>query len=81
MCLCCVLPCCCCSYVVSTDKDAKVRVSILPAQPLKGAYEIQSYCMGHTAFVTQAVWLPLMRGQQGENLPLLLVSGGYSTST
>ena len=39
-------------FVVSTDRDKKARVSLLPAEPLAGAHEIQSYCLGHTNFPT-----------------------------
>lgn len=29
-----------------------MRVSIVPADPMAGAHEIQSLCFGHTTFVT-----------------------------
>lgn len=39
----------------STDRDAKLRVSVMPATgaaATRGAPEIQSYCLGHTDFVS-----------------------------
>ncbi|KAG1680329.1 hypothetical protein FOA52_015419 [Chlamydomonas sp. UWO 241] len=43
-------------YIVSTDKERKVRVSILPENPMLGSVEIQSYCLGHTYFVSTCAW-------------------------
>ena len=35
-------------FVVSTDKDHKVRVSVLPPAPeAQGSFEIHQLCMGH----------------------------------
>ena len=33
-------------------RDQHVRVSVVPADPAGGAHEIQSFCLGHTSFVT-----------------------------
>ncbi|KAL6748370.1 WD40-repeat-containing domain protein [Haematococcus lacustris] len=44
--------------LASTDKDGRVRLSLLPPGDLilKGAYEIQSFCLGHSSFVTSAAF-------------------------
>lgn len=42
----------CGKFVVTTDREKKARVSIMPPNPLAGAHEIQSYCLGHTDFLT-----------------------------
>ncbi|KAJ4845261.1 hypothetical protein Tsubulata_034376 [Turnera subulata] len=39
-------------YIVSADRDFKIRVSVFPKKPLDGAHEIQSFCLGHTEFVS-----------------------------
>ncbi|KAI7842826.1 hypothetical protein COHA_003572 [Chlorella ohadii] len=57
------------SLLATTDRDHRVRVSIVPADPLAGAHEIQSFCFGHTTFVTCSAFVH--QGQQE-----LLVSGG-----
>jgi tRNA (guanine-N(7)-)-methyltransferase subunit TRM82 len=49
-------------YVLSADRDEKIRVSHLPK-----AYDIQSFCLGHTEFVSKII-IP-------ENYPELVVSG------
>ncbi len=42
----------CGRFVVTTDRDAKARVSVLPPNPMAGAHDIQSYCLAHSGFVT-----------------------------
>jgi len=65
-------------WVVTTDRDAKVRVSVLlQDQPLKGSHEIQSYCLGHRDFVTCAAALPAA-GAAGGSGTLLITGGGDS---
>lgn len=44
-------------FVVSTDRDGKARVSVLPADALQGAHEIQSFCLGHTDAVTASTFV------------------------
>ncbi|GAX84576.1 hypothetical protein CEUSTIGMA_g11997.t1 [Chlamydomonas eustigma] len=44
-------------FVITCDKDRKVRVSILPERPLLGCVEIQTYCLGHTYFVSSCAWV------------------------
>ncbi|KAF3494020.1 hypothetical protein DY000_02051784 [Brassica cretica] len=39
-------------YILSADRDFKIRVTVFPKKPLQGAHEIQSFCLGHTEFVT-----------------------------
>lgn len=39
-------------YIVSADRDFKIRVTAFPTKPLDGAHEIQSFCLGHTKFVS-----------------------------
>eukprot|EP00249_Psilotum_nudum_P019159 c27120_g1_i2 orf=1106-1756(-) len=36
------------SYLVSSDRDFKIRVSLFPQNPILGAHEIQNFCLGHT---------------------------------
>ncbi|KAL2935812.1 hypothetical protein RDABS01_018930 [Bienertia sinuspersici] len=40
------------SFIVSADRDFKIRVSVFPRSPLKGVHEIQSFCLGHSEFVS-----------------------------
>ncbi|CAM6089284.1 unnamed protein product [Calypogeia fissa] len=56
-------------YIVTADRDFKIRVSVLPAVPTNGAHEIWSYCLGHTSFVTCVAFVGEPTSQQ------LLVSG------
>ncbi|KAK1420518.1 hypothetical protein QVD17_22185 [Tagetes erecta] len=39
-------------FIITADRDSKIRVSVFPKKPLDGAHEIQSYCLGHTEFVS-----------------------------
>ncbi|KAH6826079.1 Transducin/WD40 repeat-like superfamily protein [Perilla frutescens var. hirtella] len=62
-------------YIVSADRDFKIRVTLFPKEPLKGAHEIQSFCLGHTEFVSCLAFVSCQDYSQG-----LLVSGsGDST--
>jgi WD40 repeat protein len=67
-------------FVVSTDKDGKVRVSILPAPEiiLHGAYQIQSFCVGHLNYATSAAFSTPPAGAQGSEpgRPLLVTGSG-----
>jgi tRNA (guanine-N(7)-)-methyltransferase subunit TRM82 len=66
--------------VVTTDRDAKVRVSVLQQpQPLLGSFEIQSYCLGHREFVACAAAVLAPPGAAGDGPAggaLLLTGGG-----
>lgn len=35
-------------FIVSADRDFKIRVSVFPNNPLNGVHEIQSFCLGHS---------------------------------
>jgi tRNA (guanine-N(7)-)-methyltransferase subunit TRM82 len=62
--------------LVTTDRDAKVRVSVLPADPLGGSYQIQAYCMGHREFAGCAVAVPAPGGGDGPARGAKLLTGG-----
>ena len=57
-------------YIATADRDNKVRVTAMPPEPLKGAYDIQSFCLGHTNYVTCVAWVTTSNQEE------LLVSGG-----
>ncbi|KAL0371289.1 UNVERIFIED_CONTAM: tRNA (guanine-N(7)-)-methyltransferase non-catalytic subunit wdr4 [Sesamum angustifolium] len=62
-------------YIITADRDFKIRVTVFPKQPLNGAHEIQSFCLGHTEFVSCLAFISCEDYAQG-----LLVSGsGDST--
>ncbi|KAI3449660.1 hypothetical protein Pfo_006325 [Paulownia fortunei] len=62
-------------YIVTADRDFKIRVTVFPKEPLNGAHEIQSFCLGHTEFVSCLAFISCQDYAQG-----LLVSGsGDST--
>ncbi|KAF3436276.1 hypothetical protein FNV43_RR23368 [Rhamnella rubrinervis] len=62
-------------FIVSADRDFKIRVTAFPNKPLDGAHEIQSYCLGHTEFVSCLAFACNVEYPQG-----FLVSGsGDST--
>ncbi|KAI4341744.1 hypothetical protein MLD38_026430 [Melastoma candidum] len=62
-------------FLVSADRDSKIRVSVVPKEPLKGAHEIQSFCLGHSEFVSCLDFVYTSEYSKG-----LLVSGsGDST--
>lgn len=58
-------------FIVSADRDFKIRVTVFPKKPLDGAHEIQSFCLGHTEFVTCLAFICTPDCLQG-----ILVSGG-----
>ena len=58
----------CGNYVISSDRDEKIRVSKYP-----NAYNIHCYCLGHTDFVTSIQVVPNFQ----ENI-LLSASGDGS---
>ncbi|KAG8044319.1 hypothetical protein GUJ93_ZPchr0139g33503 [Zizania palustris] len=39
-------------FIATADRDFKIRVTLFPKNPLRGAHEIQSFCLGHTEFVS-----------------------------
>ncbi|KAE8686148.1 Transducin/WD40 repeat-like superfamily protein isoform 2 [Hibiscus syriacus] len=58
-------------FIVSADRDSKIRVTVFPSKPLDGAHEIQSFCLGHTEFVSCLAFISSPDSPQG-----ILVSGG-----
>ena len=76
------------TLLASTDRDGKVRVSILPENPLLGAHEIQSFAFGHTDFVSCAVFVGQRKKEEEEeeeteeeskNKEVLISGGGDGT--
>ncbi|GAA0154515.1 RNA processing factor [Lithospermum erythrorhizon] len=62
-------------FILSADRDFKIRVTVFPKNPLDGAHEIQSFCLGHTEFVSCLAFVCNVDFPQGN-----LVSGsGDST--
>ncbi|GLT36350.1 hypothetical protein SLA2020_107340 [Shorea laevis] len=62
-------------FIISADRDFKIRVTIFPKKPLDGAHEIQSFCLGHTEFVSCLAFICTLDHPEG-----FLVSGsGDST--
>ena len=60
-------------FVVTTDKDRKARVSVLPAAMQHGSVEIQSYCLGHRHFVSTSTFV--VQGGLASGGPAMLVTG------
>ncbi|EEC76171.1 hypothetical protein OsI_13488 [Oryza sativa Indica Group] len=57
-------------FIATADRDFKIRITSLPKKPLRGAHEIQSFCLGHTDFVSCIAFTCLSEG------PSFLLSGG-----
>ncbi|KAJ0974100.1 hypothetical protein J5N97_016065 [Dioscorea zingiberensis] len=62
-------------FIASADRDFKIRVTIFPRNPLNGAHEIQSFCLGHTDFVSCLAFICPSDYPQG----FLLSGSGDST--
>ncbi|XP_006366671.1 tRNA (guanine-N(7)-)-methyltransferase non-catalytic subunit wdr4 isoform X1 [Solanum tuberosum] len=62
-------------YIISADRDFKIRVSVFPEKPSDGAHEIQSFCLGHSEFVSCLAFICSQDSQQW----YLLSGGGDST--
>lgn len=62
-------------YIISADRDFKIRVSVFPEKPSDGAHEIQSFCLGHSEFVSCLAFICNQDSQQW----YLLSGGGDST--
>ncbi|KAL3623600.1 hypothetical protein CASFOL_032416 [Castilleja foliolosa] len=62
-------------YIVTADRDFKIRVTVFPKEPLNGVHEIQSFCLGHTEFVSCLAFVSNQDYPQG----LLLSGSGDST--
>ncbi|KAG5567564.1 hypothetical protein RHGRI_002938 [Rhododendron griersonianum] len=39
-------------FIISADRDFKIRVTVFPKKTSDGAHEIQSFCLGHSEFVS-----------------------------
>ncbi|WVZ60525.1 hypothetical protein U9M48_010535 [Paspalum notatum var. saurae] len=61
-------------FIATADRDSKIRVTLFPKNPLKGAHEIQSFCLGHTDFVSCIAFTSI-----SENQSFLVSGGGDST--
>uniref|UniRef100_A0ACD5X7I8 Uncharacterized protein n=1 Tax=Avena sativa TaxID=4498 RepID=A0ACD5X7I8_AVESA len=61
-------------FIATADRDFKIRVTSFPKNPMKGATEIQSFCLGHTEFVS---CIAFTRNSGGSSF--LLSGGGDST--
>ncbi|KAL6636908.1 hypothetical protein ACP70R_024480 [Stipagrostis hirtigluma subsp. patula] len=61
-------------FIATADRDFKIRVTLFPKKPLKGAHEIQSFCLGHTDFVSCIAFTCNSEGRS-----FLLSGGGDST--
>jgi tRNA (guanine-N(7)-)-methyltransferase subunit TRM82 len=61
-------------FIATADRDFKIRVTLFPRNPLKGAHEIQSFCLGHTDFVSCIAFTHVSEG-----LGFLISGGGDST--
>ncbi|XP_058086714.1 uncharacterized protein LOC131233894 isoform X1 [Magnolia sinica] len=62
-------------FIASADRDFKIRVTVFPKTPLNGAHEIQSFCLGHTEFVSCLAFVCTLEYPQG----FLLSGSGDST--
>ncbi|OVA05429.1 WD40 repeat [Macleaya cordata] len=62
-------------FIVSADRDFKIRVTVFPNKPISGAHEIQSFCLGHTEFVSCMAFVSTPEYPQG----FLLSGSGDST--
>ncbi|TKY62430.1 tRNA (guanine-N(7)-)-methyltransferase non-catalytic subunit WDR4 [Spatholobus suberectus] len=62
-------------FILSADRDFKIRVTNFPNKPLDGAHQIQSFCLGHTEFVSCLAFVQAQECPQG----LLLSGSGDST--
>ncbi|KAG5387588.1 hypothetical protein IGI04_039058 [Brassica rapa subsp. trilocularis] len=51
-------------YILSADRDFKIRVTVFPEEPLQGAHEIQSFCLGHTELDIWNLMKPSKRKSQ-----------------
>ncbi|KAK2417585.1 Transducin/WD40 repeat superfamily protein [Trifolium repens] len=62
-------------FIISADRDFKIRVTNFPKNPLNGAHEIQSFCLGHTEFVSCLAFVPALESPHSR----LLSGSGDST--
>ncbi|KAK3001420.1 hypothetical protein RJ639_020709 [Escallonia herrerae] len=62
-------------YIVSADRDSKIRVTAFPKNPLDRAHEIQSFCLAHTEFLSCLTFICC------QDYPLGLLVSGSGDST
>ncbi|KAF7804739.1 tRNA (guanine-N(7)-)-methyltransferase non-catalytic subunit wdr4 [Senna tora] len=62
-------------FIVSADRDFKIRVTVFSKRPLNGAHEIQSFCLGHTEFVSCLAFV------HGQDCPQDFLLSGSGDST
>ncbi|CAL5388883.1 unnamed protein product [Camellia sinensis] len=43
-------------FIISADRDFKIRVTLFPKKPLDGAHEIQSFCLGQSDVCTSSLY-------------------------
>lgn len=57
-------------WLASCDREGKVRVTVIPSDPMQGAHEIVSFCLGHEKFVSACAFVVPESGKE------LILSGG-----
>ncbi len=57
-------------WLASCDREGKVRVTVIPPDPMQGAHEIVSFCLGHEKFVSACAFILSKSGNE------LMISGG-----
>lgn len=62
-------------FIATADRDFKIRITVFPRAFPKGAHEIQSFCLGHTDFVSCLAFIHLPDCRQS----LLLSGSGDAT--
>ncbi|KAJ4753514.1 tRNA (guanine-N(7)-)-methyltransferase non-catalytic subunit [Rhynchospora pubera] len=62
-------------FIATADRDYKIRITVFPRSALKGAHEIQSFCLGHTDFVSCLAFVC----SQDQSKGFLLSGGGDLT--
>ncbi|KAK8923978.1 hypothetical protein KSP39_PZI019665 [Platanthera zijinensis] len=62
-------------FIATADRDFKIRITVFPKCLPKGAHEIQSFCLGHTDFVSCLAFIHLPDFRQS----LLLSGSGDAT--
>lgn len=60
-------------FLATTDRDSRARVTIVPRSLTSGAFEIQSYCFGHTNFINCCAFF------KQDDKEVLLTGGGDGT--
>lgn len=61
------------SLIASSDRDGRIRITAFPQNPMDGAHEIVSFCLGHENFVSVCAFV-----SEGKR-EYLLTGGGDNT--